>query len=130
MSADWKKATTSEMIRSHEALDSAELLLKAGMLKDAVTRAYYAVFHAARAALATRRQSAKTHSGILRVFSKEFVKTGFIEAEYARVFSSEQEDREFCDYDASFRITKDTAQSRIQEASEFVERIERFLKEQ
>jgi uncharacterized protein (UPF0332 family) len=57
------------------------------------------------------------------------VKTGFIEAEYARVFSAEQEDREFCDYDASFRITKDTAQSRIQEANEFVERIERFLKE-
>ncbi|TFH13005.1 MAG: HEPN domain-containing protein [Lentisphaerales bacterium] len=87
------------------------------------------MFHAARAALATRGRSARTHSGILRIFSKEFVKTGLIEAEYARVFSAEQEDREFCDYDASFRITKDTAQSRIQEANEFVERIERFLKE-
>jgi hypothetical protein len=31
MSADWKKATTVEMIRSREALDAAELLLKAGI---------------------------------------------------------------------------------------------------
>jgi len=129
MTTDWNREAKSEMTRSHDALDAAELLFKAHMLESAVARAYYAVFHAARAALATRKQAAKTHSGILRAFGKELVKTGCIEAEYARIFSAEQEDREFCDYDASFKIPRDTAELRIQEAHEFVSRIQRYLED-
>ena len=40
-----------ELDRAREALESSRLLLKGGLLVDALSRAYYAVLHAAKAAL-------------------------------------------------------------------------------
>jgi uncharacterized protein (UPF0332 family) len=50
---------------AEERLKAARLLLERQMYADAVSRAYYAVFQAARAALATRDLESKKHSGII-----------------------------------------------------------------
>jgi hypothetical protein len=43
---------------------------------------------------------------------------------------AEQDDREFCDYESSFRIGREKAELRVREATQFVERIERYLRGQ
>lgn len=54
------------------ALDSAIVLLERGDRSGTANRLYYAVFHATRAALATRSRHAKTHSGQIAVFREAF----------------------------------------------------------
>jgi uncharacterized protein (UPF0332 family) len=48
-------ALAAECTRGGEALESAEILLAAGKLADAVSRAYYAAFHFARTFVAAAR---------------------------------------------------------------------------
>ncbi len=64
------------MWRTKEELQSAEILLEAEKYEDAVSRAYYAFFEMALAALLTKKITAKTHHGAITLFSKYFVKTG------------------------------------------------------
>ena len=44
-----KKFVEASLLRAEKALRSAKLLEENGELEDAVSRAYYAMFHAARA---------------------------------------------------------------------------------
>lgn len=63
---------SDELRLAQQALKSAELLLEVPALEDAASRLYYAAFHAARAALAVKGLYAKTHSGLLSLYSDTF----------------------------------------------------------
>jgi len=65
-------------------LKAARLLLERQMYADAVSRAYYAVFQAARAALVTRDLDSRKHSGIIGLFNQQFVKTGVLPRDYGK----------------------------------------------
>jgi uncharacterized protein (UPF0332 family) len=130
MTANWVETTVDEMNRARKALKAAETLLDSELYEDAVSRAYYAVLHAAKAALARRQHGPKSHRGVKQVFGKLLVKNGPIEVEFARVFTEEQDCREFCDYKADFHMAENDARRKIEDAAKFVARIERYLKEQ
>lgn len=66
-------------------LDKAERMLEgaksahgAGFYEDAVSRAYYAAFHAVSAALASKHLSFSSHGQTLGAFNREFVATGMV----------------------------------------------------
>ena len=63
------------MEQAHETLREAEILLNESALRGAVNRAYYAMFYALLALLATKRLGTSKHSGALALFDREFVKT-------------------------------------------------------
>ncbi len=67
-----------------ERLKAARLLLDAGFLPDAVSRAYYAMHHAAEALLASRNLRARTHGGIASRLASEFHETGLDLAGYLK----------------------------------------------
>ena len=67
-----------------EAREEAAILLHNGKLRGATNRAYYAMFYAALALLASKQQIASKHSGVISLFHKEFVKTGIIPPETAK----------------------------------------------
>jgi uncharacterized protein (UPF0332 family) len=129
MKPNWVQTAVDEMHRARKALKASEVLFDGEFYEDAVSRAYYAVLHASKAALATRHCAPKTHRGAKLSFGKLFVKNGPIEAEFARVFTEEQDCREFCDYKADFHMAENDARCRLEDAARFVARIERFLKE-
>jgi uncharacterized protein (UPF0332 family) len=60
--AEWRRA-----LRAH---GDAELLLEAGFYEDAVSRACYAVLHAAKAALLARNIITESHTSVRRLFGK------------------------------------------------------------
>lgn len=62
----------SELEQAAEALSAGRLLIDAGNEASAVSRLYYAVFHAARAALVVRGLHAKTHGGQALLFSQTY----------------------------------------------------------
>lgn len=72
--------------------------------EGACSRAYYAMFHAARALLKSRgigESSAKTHATILRVFSDNFVRGGPFDEDDGRALRQAGEIRSLADYDES-----------------------------
>jgi uncharacterized protein (UPF0332 family) len=118
-----------ELNRAKKALRAAKVLIKEDLLEDCVSRAYYAVLHAARATLSLAGVETDTHNGVRKMFSLHLVKTGKIEKEFAKILTREQEDRETGDYEVSIEIEEDIARERVEEAEKFVRRIEQYIQE-
>lgn len=110
----------SEVARGDDTLESAELLLRAGKAADAVSRAYYAAFHYARALLLTLGEEPITHAGVEKLLHRHWVKTGELNAEVARRFSKLQKMRVDADYSADFVFTAGGAAEEVAVAREFV----------
>jgi len=102
-------------------------LLENQLYEDCVSRSYYAVLHAAKAALATIGIEPESHHAVRRMFGLHLVKTGKIERDFARILTAEQEDREISDYDIHIEIEQDTAKKRVADAEVFLKRIEEYL---
>jgi uncharacterized protein (UPF0332 family) len=87
-----------ELRRGDEASRAAEVLLREGLLSDAMSRAYYAVLHYSRALLLCRGEEPRTHESVLRRFSLLFVKSGLVTPEEGRILGRLQKVREEADY--------------------------------
>jgi uncharacterized protein (UPF0332 family) len=115
---------------AHAALAGSQYNLDGGYTAIAVNRAYYAVFYAANALLATEGLARGRHSGTISVFRQSFVKPGTIEAEYSDIYGSLMDDRPTSDYDMGTKIEPERAESDVQSAREFVARIETYLRQE
>lgn len=116
------------MEKAWEKLSSARDLLQSQHYEDTISRAYYAVYHAASAVLLTEGVQAKTHKGLVSLFGLLLIKTEKIEKEYGRYLSNLKDDRETCDYELFSSVEKEDAEQAIQEADRFVGRIQTYLK--
>ncbi len=98
-----------------------------GSYPDAVSRAYYAMLYAARAALASRGISAKTHGGTLHRFGETFVVPGRVPEDLARIFGKAMFLRQRADYAATVRPGRDDAETVLRDAERFVEAVRKLL---
>ncbi|MCD6189444.1 MAG: HEPN domain-containing protein [Thermococcus sp.] len=125
--------TPEEIIKhlelAEEELSSAHLLLQNGKLRDAISRAYYSMFHAAKALLLTKGINPKKHSGVVRMFGLHFVDEGFIEKIYAKYLTSAFTLRSRADYDIYYTPSPEEAKDIVENAERFLERIKRALEE-
>ncbi|WP_429648008.1 HEPN domain-containing protein [Skermanella aerolata] len=72
-----------------------------GDLEGATNRAYYASFHAARAALAhfgELPETVKSHSTVIGLFGKHIVQTGRMDTENGRLLNRAHQLRNLTDY--------------------------------
>lgn len=129
MSKNSYDRASKELERAKKALKASKLLLDSGLFEDSISRAYYAVLHAAKAALTLKGIDIDTHEGVKRMFGLHLVKKGEIPKEYARILIAEQEDREIGDYAIEIEIPKDRATKRVVEAEKFLNMIEKFIKQ-
>jgi uncharacterized protein (UPF0332 family) len=115
--------------RAREMLEVAQHNLEAGFDGTAVNRAYYAIFYAANAVLASENIARGSHSGVISVFRERFVKPGVIEAAYSRIYGRVMDDRHLGDYEIERVITSEEARQDVEDAGRFVSRLEAYLKE-
>jgi uncharacterized protein len=94
------------------------------------SRAYYAVFYAAVAALYAVNVIRGKHSGVKAAVSQFLVQPGWLEEEYKDIYEELFQKRGKTDYDPEFVITDGELQPLLEKAERFVARIERFLEEQ
>ncbi len=113
---------------AHQALAGSQHNLNADFFGIAVNRAYYAVFYAANALLITKGVSRSKHSGTIGAFRQYFVKPGLIEPEYSDIYGNLMSDRHISDYNMDMVIEAQRAEAAIQDARQFVERIETYLR--
>jgi uncharacterized protein (UPF0332 family) len=107
--------------RSERALASAKLLLGDGDTDGASSRAYYAMFDAAIAALThvsgNRETRTKSHSGLIAAVGEKLVQTGRLSPEFGRMLNQVHELRLAADYlgdpvpakDASWAVSQSDA---------------------
>ena len=115
--------------RAKRRLDAAYHLFEDGFYEDAVSRAYYSMYFAAKALLLKRNITVKTHKGLLSKFGLEFVNEGVVEEYYGRALRIAEELREEADYSISREITKEEVESIMDDAEKFLERIKRAVRE-
>jgi uncharacterized protein (UPF0332 family) len=81
------------------SLRSGTLLLHDGDANGAANRLYYALYHAACAALLSRGIAIpKTHSGLIASFGMHFVKSGEVSAELGKLLNQAEHERLTADY--------------------------------
>jgi uncharacterized protein (UPF0332 family) len=119
----------AELRRAHQALRSAQLLLDANLLRDAVSRSYYSVLHAARAALLSQNIIPESHVGVRRLFGLTFVQRGLLESEFGHILRSEQDRRIEADYDVDLDWTRANVETLIEDGERFLVRIETYLRD-
>ena len=115
--------------KAKSAADQARILLDAGRPDGAASRAYYAMFDAARVALATiapELAEAKTHATILRRFSKHIVLERNLDSELGRMLRRAFEARLLADYQGP-SVPKERAALMVDEEERFIAAIAALL---
>ena len=115
------------IIRAWEMLEAAKENLKIGQYKTALNRSYYAVFHAMRAANILRGFDSSKHSGVIAFFTKEFLKTEYMDRNLSFIIKSSSLLREKSDYDDFFIASRTEAEKQVENAGLFVAEVERFI---
>ena len=108
-------------------MQAAELLCDNGLFSDSLSRSYYAILHAARAALLTQGVRVSSHEAVKRLFGMHLVKPGLLSAELAVSIRREQDDRFLADYDVTFEPGTEQTEERVKEARRFLQSIESFV---
>lgn len=117
----------AEWRRGQSALQSAAVLHRAALYPDAVARAYYAILHGMRAALAVHDLIPSSHNGTRALFNQFLIHTGAIEREWLDYFNRARAKRTTADYDVLTVITEPTAATQYHDADHFTTRIRRYL---
>jgi uncharacterized protein (UPF0332 family) len=110
-----------EMVKGTEALRAAEELLRLSLFNDAVSRAYYAAYHWARALLFTKGIESKTHRGLVQLVGLHFVRTQQIPIEAATLLGQLAIQREASDYTTSLRFDAKEAAEIVRQARAFID---------
>jgi len=126
---DTRQRIERYLARARRVLRTGHLVLEDGDCITAVNRAYYAIFYAANALLATKGLERSKHSGVIAAFRQHFVKTGVIEVEYSDFYGAVMEDRHKGDYDELEVLDYEVAKRDLNRASRFVACIEERLRD-
>ncbi len=110
-----------------ECLEDARVLLDNDRLAAAITRVYYAMFHAATAALLARGIRRSSHHALLAAFGQTFVKTGELDQRFYRDLRAAFQHRQQADYEATLDIDRQAAVQLYEQALDFVDACRRLM---
>jgi len=95
--------------KGNRSLESAYKLYELKYYEFAVSRAYYAMFYLAGAALFSKDLLFSKHSRVIAGFGQHFVKTGIFSKELHDELRTAYDERSIGDYGYDIIITKDEA---------------------
>lgn len=121
-------AEAKSIARSRQELNVARLLARNGYARQAVSRAYYASFYVAEAAVVALGETRSKHTGVISAFGRLVVREGGFDKETGRVLrrlflNRNEADYEFAEMDVA------EAETAIADAARFVDAIEVWLSE-
>ena len=112
-----------------QRLMAAKVLMAQHLFDDAISRAYYSMFSAASAALASINVTSRSHTGLRSQLGLHFVQTGLLDPRYAKMLARAFEARQGSDYEIFNHATHLEAEAVIANAEEFVKIIKNLLSE-
>lgn len=115
-----------EMVQmAEEKLDAAKYLLKGEKYNSAISSAYYATFHAAKALLLEKDSQPRTHQGVSSELGKLY--RDELSPETTRNFSQLQTRREEADYSTGKYFDRPDAEDSIKKAEEIIYKTKNIL---
>ena len=106
---------------AEEFLRESEHLISGGFYRGAVCRVYYAMFHAATAALLEKNIERSSHHAIIAAFGEFIVKHGLVDSRFHAYLRETFAMRNECDYLSLSSVDESQAKITLQRAKEFVE---------
>lgn len=104
-----------------EFLREGTHLMLGGFYRGAVGRAYYAMFHAAKAVLLSRGIERSSHHAVLSSFGEHVVKPALVDRRFHTYITKAFARRNECDYLAFTVADKPEVETILRRAKEFVE---------
>ena len=120
---------SAHMKKSASRLKSAKVLNESEFYEEAISTAYYAVFHAISALLAAKNLNFSTHKSVISNFNKIYVHTGLINSISAKALSDLHNKRNESEYDPTVLVGKNGAKEAIQLAEAATQNIIEYCKE-
>jgi uncharacterized protein (UPF0332 family) len=108
-------------------LSHARQIFAIGLFDDAISRAYYAMFYAAKAALLSKGLDLRRHSASIAKFRELYVITGQIDAEYLHYLGQAQSARERSDYAPFSPVGRQGAEEILTAAGNFINKVKEIL---
>jgi len=115
------EGSVAQLAAATRKLEGAQSARDGGFYEDAVSRAYYAAFHAVTAALAAKGLSYSSHGQTIGAFNREFVHSEKLPKEAFFKLQHLFEDRHIGDYSATRKIDRATAERDIADAEWILE---------
>ena len=112
--------------KAQKYLRSAAVLLELEDLDSCASRAYFAMFYAAQAALLQETTTLSSRQGIRTAFVERFVATGRLPDHAADVLNRAAELQEVADYSYDAVVARQDAEIILQEAEAFVNSLARL----
>ena len=125
-----REAIPQMMAKARTALLQARLMPADEQWDAAANRAYYAVFRAMTAALASAGQAYAKHSGVIAFFRQRFIKTGVLPEEFSDIIEGLSENRTIGDYSFQLSVDPQEVADGLADAERFVEAVATYLGEQ
>ena len=116
------------MSAAEDSIAAARLLYEADLFGFSASRAYYAMFYAASAALLTKGLTFSRHGGVISAFGHHFSGAGILPRELHTTFSQAQKLRHLGDYDLA-PFPESTAADQLENARHFVDAVRGYLEE-
>jgi uncharacterized protein (UPF0332 family) len=95
----------SEMRASEQAWEAAEVLVSQRLHRDALSRAYFSLFHAARGLLFAEGYDARGPDAVVEVLSLRLAGAGEMPPEAPAVLARGQRYRELCDFGVGWLVS-------------------------
>ena len=116
-----------EWKRARESLGAAHSCRRDEYYADSISRAYYAMLHAAKAVLVLHSISAERHTAVRRMFREHLVTTGLVESVWADAIALGSEERIHSDYDINAVFGEADVRQACERAEAFLDRIRTLL---
>lgn len=116
-----------EFRRATECLQAADACRKTALYADAVSRAYYSIYHGATALIATQGLKAKSHRGLHMLFRANFLETGILESWWAQEMRKLYNCRINADYRPDIVFGRANATSAYESAVQFLASVQPLL---
>ena len=126
--ASMKKHTRKLLDKAIDTIEGAEILLTHQKTNLAAGRAYYALFYIAEALLNEKGLQFKEHGKVIGAYGKEYAKTNLLDQKFHRWLRLGFDTRLVSDYQVDANIETVIATDMINQAREFLEAAQRYLK--
>lgn len=127
MKSRYEREITANLERAEQSIQAAKEMAASGFYDFAASRAYYAAFYAATAALLDEGLEFSKHSGVIASVHQRLVKTGKLDKEQGKELNWLFEMRNVGDYGVTVHVSQEDSERAVQVAEGFLRVIKSLL---
>jgi uncharacterized protein (UPF0332 family) len=125
---DYEREIAANLERAEQSVQAAKELAASGFYDFAASRAYYAAFYAATAALLNEGLEFSKHSGVIASVHQRLVKTGRLDTDHGKELNWLFELRNVGDYGVIVHVSQQDAERAVRIAENFLRAIKSLVR--